>query len=67
MNLSPVSSSRMRAVGWEAGTMYIQFHDGAIYAYENVTKNDYLNFINSSSLGRELNTFQQFHPYYKIR
>lgn len=31
MNRQPVSSSRMRSVGWENNTLEIQFHDDAIY------------------------------------
>lgn len=42
MNLQPVSSSRMSRVGWENNTMYIEFNDGAIYAYSNVSQSDTL-------------------------
>lgn len=51
MNMRPVSSSRMREVGWENNTLYIRFNDGALYAYYNVSETEYINFINSSSLG----------------
>lgn len=67
MNLQPVSSSRMSHVGWENDTMYIQFLNGAIYAYHNVTHAEYVDFINSPSLGHELVAFQQRHPYSRIR
>lgn len=66
MNLRPVSSSRMNAVGWENSTMYIEFKNGAIYAYENVSENEYKQFISSSSLGHELVNSQRIHPYHKI-
>lgn len=66
MNLKPVPSSRMNAVGWEKNTMYIQFKNGALYAYSNVSESEYLSFISSSSLGHELVNFQRLHPYKRI-
>ncbi|AND84232.1 KTSC domain-containing protein [Clostridium tyrobutyricum] len=66
MNLLPVSSRRMNGVGYENGVMYIQFKDGSIYAYENVSESEYQNFINSSSLGSALSTFDKIHPYHRV-
>lgn len=66
MQLNPVSSSRMNAVGWEKNTMYIQFKNGAVYAYTNVSQAQYMQFISSSSLGRALVDFQRYHPYYRV-
>ncbi|AKA68500.1 KTSC domain-containing protein [Clostridium scatologenes] len=66
MNLLPVSSSRMNGVGYENNTMYIQFKDGSIYAYENVSESDYRNFINSPSLGSALSRFDKIHPYHRV-
>ena len=63
MNLISVSSSRMSKVGWENNTMYIQFKNGKIYAYDNVSKSEYENFINSPSLGSALNVFDKIHNY----
>lgn len=63
MNLMPVSSSRMSKVGWEANTMYIQFKNGQIYAYDNVSESEYKSFINSPSLGSALHVFDKMHPY----
>jgi len=56
----------MKAVAWEDSKMYIMFNDGSVYCYENVSNSEYLSFINSSSLGRELATFQRFHPYHRV-
>lgn len=66
MNLLPVSSSRMNQVGWENNTMYIQFKNGQIYAYENVSKSEYEDFINSPSLGSALCRFDKIHSYHKV-
>lgn len=56
----------MSAVGWNNNTMYIQFKDGAIFAYTNVSENQYKQFISSSSLGKELAIFQKQHHYYRV-
>lgn len=66
MNLRQVNSSRMFAVGWNNNVMYIQFKNGKIYAYENVSKMEYISFINSSSLGKSLETFQKYHQYHPV-
>lgn len=65
-NLIPVRSSRMNAAGWNEGTMYIQFKNGALYAYYNVSESEYKAFISSPSLGQALNTFQHRHPYRRV-
>ncbi len=66
MNMQPVSSSRMRGVGWEDNTMYIKFNDGALYAYYNVSEDEYINFINSPSLGSELSKLDKIKRYRKL-
>ena len=66
MNMQPVSSSRMREVGWENNTMYIRFNDGALYAYYDVSHSEYLNFINSSSLGSELSRLDKIKRYKRL-
>ena len=66
MNLKPVSSSRMNAVGWENNTMYIRFKNGSVYAYMNVSESQYIEFINSPSLGSALARFDKVHPYHRV-
>lgn len=66
MNRHPVSSSRMRSVGWENDTLEIQFNDGAIYQYYNVSQSEYQNFINSSSLGSALSRLDKCHRYQRV-
>ena len=56
----------MNAVGWNEDTMYIQFKNGALYAYYNVSESEYKAFISSPSLGQALNTFQHRHPYRRV-
>lgn len=63
MQLNPVSSSRMVAVGWENNVMRIQFKNGTMYDYYDVSYNDYLSFINSPSLGSALHQLDKVHRY----
>lgn len=66
MIMKPVSSSRMRSVGWENNTMYIQFNDGSMYAYDNVSETEYKNFLNSPSLGSALSILDKIHSYHRM-
>lgn len=66
MNRKSVSSSRMRSVGWENDTLEIEFNDGAVYQYYNVTHDEYLAFVNSSSLGSELSRLDKTHRYRRV-
>ena len=66
MDMIPVSSSRMNAIGWEANTLYIKFRDGALYAYDNVSLSEYNAFRTSSSLGSALSQLDKIHTYHKI-
>lgn len=66
MHRQPVSSSRISSVGWENNTLEICFHDGAIYQYHGVSESEYINFINSPSLGSALNSLQKYHPYNRV-
>lgn len=66
MNLVPVSSSRMSKIGWEDNTLYVQFKNGVIYAYFNVSQSEYQDFMNSPSLGSALSRLDKIHPYRKL-
>lgn len=61
-----VSSSRIRSVGWENDTLEIEFHNGAIYQYYNVTLSEYQNFLNAPSLGSALSRLDKIHRYQRI-
>ena len=45
MYRTPVKSSRMVSVGWEHNILEIEFPDGVIYQYPNVSYPEYQNFI----------------------
>jgi len=57
----PVSSSDLKSVGYENGTLEIEFRNGGVYQYYNVPENTYLALITASSVGK------YFHAYIKDR
>lgn len=66
MNRNPVSSSRISSVGWESETLEVEFKNGAVYQYHGVSEQEYINFINSGSLGRALSILDKQHPYNRV-
>ena len=62
----PVSSSRIANVGWENDVMEVQFHNGAVYQYYNVSQSEYQNFLNSPSLGSALSRLNKVHRYRRV-
>lgn len=61
-----VTSSRIVSMGWSNGVMELEFPDGAIYQYYNVTMDDYWEFLRAPSLGRALSAFDKVHPYIRV-
>ena len=47
----PVSSSNIFSIGYDNGTLEIQFHSGGIYQYFNVPEHIYENLMSASSHG----------------
>lgn len=66
MNRRPVSSSRIANVGWENDVMEVQFHNGAVYQYYEVSQSEYQNFLNSPSLGSALSRLDKVHRYRRV-
>lgn len=58
-----VSSSRITSVGWANNTLEVEFKNGQLYQYHNVTLSEYQNFMNSSSLGSALSRLDKLHTY----
>lgn len=52
MMMSSVVSSDIHSVGYENGTLYIQFHSGGLYSYRNVPTSVYRGLMNASSHGK---------------
>ena len=51
MNMIPVSSSNLQAVGYDGETLRIQFRSGGIYDYYNVPAFVYNGLMNAPSKG----------------
>ena len=51
MNMIPVSSSNLSAVGYENGILYIRFHGGQMYCYYNVPEVVYRQLMSAPSHG----------------
>lgn len=62
----PVSSSRIANVGWENDIMEVQFHNGAVYQYYEVSQPEYQSFLNSPSLGSALSRLDKVHRYHRV-
>lgn len=62
-----VSSSRINSVGWENDIMEVEFPNGAVYQYFNVSKSEYTAFLNSPSLGSALSRLDKVHSYQRVR
>ncbi|NLI22640.1 MAG: KTSC domain-containing protein [Clostridiales bacterium] len=61
-----MDSSRIASIGWSKNVMEVEFHNGAVYQYEDVTLEEYWAFRNAPSLGRALSEFDQRHPYFRV-
>ena len=62
----PVRSSRMVSVGWANDVMEVEFNDGAIYQYFNVSYSEYTSFMGSPSLGHALSILDKQHRYKRV-
>lgn len=62
----PVSSSRMNSVGLADNTMEIEFKNGSVYQYYDVSQSEYQNFLNSPSLGSALSRLDKIHRYSRV-
>ena len=66
MQRYPVNSSRIANIGWESNIMEVQFHNGTIYQYYDVSKSEFDRFMQSPSLGSALSKFDKCHRYKRI-
>lgn len=67
MNMIPVVSSNLSAVGYESRTLYVRFNDGSLYSYDNIPVEVYQGLMNASSKGQYLATFVKGrYPYRRI-
>jgi hypothetical protein len=57
MTLIPVSSSAINAVGYDAGTLTIEFNNGRIYDFPDVPESVFCELMSASSKGAFYNEF----------
>lgn len=50
-SLIPVNSSAIRAIGYDAGTLTVEFHTGRVYDHPNVPYAVFAEFMRASSKG----------------
>lgn len=67
MRMIPVSSSNIASVGYEAGTLYVSFNSGGLYAYSGVPESVYQGLMSASSHGSYLARYVKgVYPYRRI-
>lgn len=68
--LVPVSSSNVSAVGYEqsARKLFVEFNDGSLYEYSNVSAQTHQSMMTSSSKGRFVRQeLVDRYPYTRLR
>ena len=57
MNMQPVTSSNVAAVGYDADTLTlaVEFLNGSTYHYSNVSEATFNDLLNAESVGKYLN------------
>lgn len=55
MRRRAVSSSNVASIGWEDGTLEVEFRSGAVYRYDDVPEQDFVDLLRAPSIGRYLN------------
>lgn len=67
MYRTPVSSSNIRSIGYDAtlGTLEVEFTSGDIYQYFDVSEYSYQQFLNASSYGQFLNDHIRYNYRYQ--
>lgn len=68
MNMIAVSSSDIASIGYESGTLHVQFHKGGLYAYFDVPEHVYLGLLSAPSKGGYLHAhIKNRYQYSKLR
>ena len=64
--MSPVNSSNISAVGYDADNeaVYVQFLNGSVYVYKGVPQHEFENLKTAPSVGSYLNrNYKNVYPY----
>ncbi|CYT70810.1 TPA: KTSC domain-containing protein [Streptococcus suis] len=60
-----VTSSNVRSVGWENNTLEVEFNNGSIYHYHNVSLSEYQSVL-VGSVGSNIHRLAKIHSYSRI-
>lgn len=53
-----VSSSNIDSIAWEeSGSLFVRFHNGRTYRYEDVPRDEFVNLCGASSVGSYFATY----------
>jgi hypothetical protein len=69
MNRTPVTSSNVASIGWDAGTavLEVEFHNGRVYQYEQVPQSVFSGLMRAGSHGGYLTEHVKgVYPYQQI-
>lgn len=67
MHRMPVESTRINSVGWENNVLEVEFKNGAVYQYYDLSESEYYSFLSSSSLGHQISVIDKTHRYSRVR
>ena len=65
VEMVPVDSSAVEAVGFELGDLYVKYRDGGLYVYLAVPEWLHRDLVNADSIGGFLN--REIKPHYECR
>ncbi|MCK1246269.1 KTSC domain-containing protein [Streptococcus uberis] len=65
MNRKFVSSSNVRSIGWENNTLEVEFNNGSIYRYDNVSESQYQSLL-VGSVGSNIHRLAESNIGYRI-
>ncbi len=66
MYRQPVSSTRVASIGWENNILQVEFKNGSVYNYYDVTKSEYISLMHSDSIGHSISLIEKIHRYERI-
>ncbi len=65
MRRRPVNSSSVRSVGWQDGTLELEYVGGSVYRYYDVPQPTYAGLLAAESIGNFVN--MEIKPYHEFR
>lgn len=57
MSMISVSSSAIAAIGYEDGTLAVEFHNSGVYYHHGVPYSVFVEFMHASSIGAYYNAY----------